>query len=261
MSEEHKKFLKNEKKHNFFIKLFQVLIIIVFLTIWELLVKCKVINPFIFSSPSNILNTLIELHKTNNLYQHILITTYETFLGFGLGSLLGVLIATLLWWFKSLNKVLDPYLTILNSLPKIALGPIIIIWVGASIKSIIVMTLMISLIIAIINFYQGFINIDENKINLLKSFKASKKQIFFKLIFPGSKKSIINALKVNISMALIGVIMGEFLVSKSGIGYLIMYGSQVFNLNLVMTGIFILCLESIGMYKLVNLLEKIIIKN
>src|SRR5574344_1010759 len=213
MSEEHKKFLKNEKKHNFFIKLFQVLIIIVFLTIWELLVKCKVINPFIFSSPSNILNTLIELHKTNNLYQHILITTYETFLGFGLGSLLGVLIATLLWWFKSLNKVLDPYLTILNSLPKIALGPIIIIWVGASIKSIIVMTLMISLIIAIINFYQGFINIDENKINLLKSFKASKKQIFFKLIFPGSKKSIINAVKVNISMALIGVIMGEFLVS------------------------------------------------
>ena len=261
MSKEHIAYLKKEKKHNFFIKFFQILIIVLFLIIWELLVRLNVINPFIFSSPVNILNTIVELHKTNNLYQHILITTYETFLGFGLGSLLGIFIAALLWWFKSLNKVLDPYLTVLNSLPKVALGPIIIIWVGASMKSIIVMTLMISLIIAIINFYQGFINIDENKINLLKSFKATKKQIFFKLILPGSKKSIINALKVNISMALIGVIMGEFLVSKSGIGYLIMYGSQVFNLNLVMTGIFILCLESVAMYKIVNWLEKIMIKN
>lgn len=261
MSEEHKQYLKKEKKYNFSIRLAQYLIVVLFLLIWELLVRLNVINPFIFSSPTNVLNTLIELHKTNNLYQHILITTYETFLGFSLGSILGIFIAALLWWFKSLNKVLDPYLTVLNSLPKVALGPIIIIWVGASIKSIIVMTLMISLIIAIINFYQGFTNIDENKINLLKSFKATKKQMFFKLILPGSKKSIINALKVNISMALIGVIMGEFLVSKSGIGYLIMYGSQVFNLNLVITGIFILCLESMAMYKLINYLEKLIIKN
>ena len=150
---------------------------------------------------------------------------------------------------------MDPYLTILNSLPKVALGPIIIIWFGSGIKSIIFMALLISLIITIINVYQGFICINNNQIKLMKSFKANKLQIYFKLILPGSINTILSSIKINISMSLIGVIMGEFLVSKSGIGYLIVYGSQVFNLNLVITGIFILCFVSAVMYYLVSLLE------
>ncbi len=151
---------------------------------------------------------------------------------------------------------MDPYLTILNSLPKIALGPIIIIWVGAKVSSIIIMALLISLIVAIINIYEGFINTDILKISMLKSFKASKLQIFFKLILPNSISNIINVIKVNISMSLIGVIMGEFLVSKEGIGYLITYGSQVFNLDLVMTGILLLCIIATIMYYLINLIAK-----
>ena len=166
------------------------------------------------------------------------------------------MIATILWWNNYLFKIFDPYLTILNSLPKVALGPIIIIWCGSGIKSIIIMALLISVIITIINISTCFNEIDENKIKLFKSFKATKSQLFFKLILPSSLNSIISSLKINISLTLIGVIMGEFLVSKKGIGYLILYGSQIFNLNLVMTGIIVLCFVATIMYYIVLYLEK-----
>ena len=165
-----------------------------------------------------------------------------------------------LWWNKFLSKVFEPYLTIINSLPKVALGPLIIIWAGASIKSIIVMSLMISLFITIINFYQSFISTPNNYITLLKSFQCKKKNIFIKVILPSNKENIINALKINMSMNFIGVIMGELLVSKKGLGYLIMYGSQVFNISLVITSVVILGLLSFILYYLINYLEKIIAK-
>ena len=159
------------------------------------------------------------------------------------------------------SKVIDPYLTILNSLPKVALGPIIIIWAGAGMKSIIIMALLISLIITIVTVYGGFQNTDQTKIKLLKSLKASKYQILKILILPNSYPTIISSLKINISMSLIGVIMGEFLVSKEGIGYLIIYGSQVFNLNLVITGILILVIVSYLMYLAVSYIEKLLIRD
>ena len=144
----------------------------------------------------------------------------------------------------------------LNSLPKVALGPIIIIWVGANTKSIILMAVLISLIVSIQTVYNGFINTDKNKIKLLKTFGASKKDILFKVVIPYNYNVIINSLKINISMCLIGVIMGEFLTSKAGIGYLILYGSQIFNLNLVMSGIVILIILSIVLYELTKYIEK-----
>jgi NitT/TauT family transport system permease protein len=149
---------------------------------------------------------------------------------------------------------------VLNSLPKVALGPILIIWAGANMKSIVIMALLISVIITIISVYHGFSNTDENKIKLLKSFKSTKWQVFTYLIVPSNIKTIFNVLKINISMSLIGVIMGELLVSKEGIGYLIMYGSQVFNLDLVMTGIILLCIVSFVMYYIVVWAEKKLIK-
>lgn len=259
-SSEHQLFLKKLKKRKLLIFLVQISIIILFIILWQLLADLKVINTFITSSPKNIIETIINLHKTNNLYQHIWITVYETIVSFSLGTIIGIIVASLLWYNKFIAKVIDPYLTILNSLPKVSLGPIIIIWCGAGMKSIILMALFISLIITIINIYQGFINIDENKIKLLKSLGANKLQIYFKLLLPGSFSNIISTLKINISMSLIGVIMGELLVSKAGLGYLIMYGSQVFNLNLVMTGVIILCIVSAIMYYLVYYLEKKILK-
>ena len=161
-----------------------------------------------------------------------------------------------MWWNKFFAKVIDPYLTILNSLPKVALGPIIIIWAGAGMKSIIIMALLISTIITIINVYEGFSGTDPNKIKLMKSLGANKIQIYSKLILPYNYNNIISTLKINISMSLIGVIMGEFLVSKEGLGYLIMYGSQVFNLNLVIAGIIVLCIIATLMYYLIFYIEK-----
>ena len=261
MTKEHINYLKKIKRNSLLIKLTQFSILILFIIIWQLLSDYKIINQFIFSSPKRVIESLISLHNANNLYNHIFITIYETFISFILGTLLGILIATIMWWNKFFAKVIDPYLTVLNSLPKVALGPILIIWVGAGMQSIIVMALLISTIITIITVYQGFISVDPIKIKLMKTFKANTKQIYTKLILPATLPNIISCFKVNISMSLIGVIMGEFLVSKEGIGYLIMYGSQVFNLDLVITGTIILCLVAVIMYNFVLFIEKKLVKN
>ena len=255
-SDEHKLYLKNIKKRNFLIRLTQIIIVVLFIVIWQILANHNLINTFIFSSPQKVVDTVIKLHLSNNLYQHIWITIYETLISFLFGTIIGIVIATIMWWNKFIAKVIDPYLTVLNSLPKVALGPIIIIWSGAGIKSIILMALLISTIITIINVYQGFADTDVNKIKLMKSLNATKYQIYTKLILPSNYNNIISTLKINISMSLIGVIMGEFLVSKSGLGYLIMYGSQVFNLNLVIAGIVLLCIIAAIMYYIILYIEK-----
>lgn len=260
-SDEHKVFLKHIRLNKIMILLVQLVIVLSFIFIWQFLADRGIINTFISSSPKDVLDTIIKLHQTNDLWHHVWITVYETVLSFGLATILGIIIASLLWWNNFIAKVLDPYLTIINSLPKVALGPIIIIWAGAGMQSIIIMALLISLIITIMNVYQGFVDTDPNKIKLLKSFNAKKSQIYFKLILPNSFPTIISALKINVSMSLIGVIMGEFLVSKEGIGYLIMYGSQVFNLNLVMSGIIILTIVATLMYYFVSYIEKRLIRN
>lgn len=260
-SREHKLYLRKKKIRKILVIFTQILLAVLLISIWELLATYKVINTFITSSPSRVLSTIISLYNDNNLFNNIWTTIYETLISFSLGTIIGIITATILWYFNFIYKVLDPYLTILNSLPKISLGPIIIIFFGANINSIIIMALLISVIVTIITVYNGFISTDKNRINLLKSFSATKRQIFKYVILPSSYSTIISSLKINISMTLIGVIMGEFLVSKSGIGYLINYGSQVFNLNLVISGIIILMIVSYLMYIIVSYIEKILVKN
>ena len=256
MSEEAKKIIKKKKQKKYFIIFAQLFIVITFFIGWEILAKAKVINPFIFSSPSRILKTIYELILSGELWIHIYTTLYETILAFIIGISCGFIIAILLYEFPTLAKIIDPFLTMINSLPKVALGPIIIIWAGANTNSIIVMALLINLIVSILNIYNGFLGVDETKIKLLKSFGANKIQIIKHLIIPESKRTIISSLKINISMTLIGVIMGEFLVSKKGIGYLIIYGTQVFNLTLVMAGILVLIVLSFLIYEVVSFIEK-----
>ena len=256
MSEEHKIWLKKQKREQTFIIFSRWLLVLIFLGGWQLLANYGLINTFIFSSPERIINTLISLSNSGDLWHHIGITLQELIISFGLGTILGILIASLMWWFPRFAKIIDPYLTIINSLPKVALGPIIIIWVGAGMGAIILMALLISLIITIINVYNNFNSTDVNKIRLLKTFGANKWQVFSKVIIPSNYLGIVSALKINISMCLIGIIMGELLVSRAGIGYLIMFGSQVFNLDLVITGVFILGVISAGLYYIVSAIEK-----
>ena len=258
---EYKKYLKNKKINKFLVHLVQFFIILFFILLWEYLSNKSIINAFIYSSPSRAFSTIYQLYLEGNLLNHIWVTVYETVISFLLATMLGTLIAIILWYNKFLYKVFEPYLTVINSLPKVALGPIIIIIFGANINSIIIMALLISLIVTISNVYNGFVNTDYNKIKLLRSFRATKWQILCNLVIPYNYHVIVNSLKINVSMSLIGVIMGEFLVSKEGIGYLINYGSQVFNLNLVFGGIIILLMVSYLMYMIVVYIEKILIRN
>ena len=254
-SKEHIEYLKNIKRNKIFITIMRISIVLVFLILWEVLARFKMINTFLSSSPSHVISTISSLISDNSLFSHIGITLYETIISFVIAALIGLVVASMLWWNKTLAKIVDPYLTVLNSLPKVALGPLIIIWVGASVNSIIFMALLISTFISIINIYNGFISTDIGFINLLKSLGASKKEIFLKVIIPSNYKNLINTMKVNVSMSLIGVIMGELLVSKKGLGYLIMYGSQVFNIDLVITSVVILGVISYLMYFIISKLE------
>lgn len=252
MSNEQKIFLKRIKLKNIIITITQISLFILFILIWQCLSNKNIINTFITSSPKRILLTIKNLYLENNLFTHIFTTIKETIISFTITSIISLLISIILYNHNFIAKVIDPYLTILNSLPKVALGPIIIIWMGANIKSIILMAILISLIVSVQTIYNGFTNTDKLKIKLLKTFKASKKDILINVVLKENKNVILNSFKINISMCLIGVIMGEFLTSKSGIGYLILYGSQIFNLDLVMTGIFLLTIISIIMYKLIS---------
>ncbi len=259
ISKERKKYLKKMRTNKILVILTQIFILVGFLTIWEILANLKVIDSFITSQPSRIWNTFINL-SSNDLIRHMKVTIYETIVGFSMGTILGVAIAIILWWSKFLAKVSEPFLVVLNSLPKVALGPIIIIWVGSGMPAIIVMAIAISLIVTILEMLNGFLKTDKEIIKMARTFNCNKFQLLTKIIIPANMGTFINSLKVNIGLSLVGVISGEFLVSKAGLGYLIVYGGQVFKLDLVMTSVIILGIVAGVMYGGVLLLEKFIRK-
>ena len=259
LSEDRKTYLRKRKLKKVEILFTQIFIVIAFIGIWELLARVGKIDSFITSQPSRILKTFMNL-SSNDLLKHLKITLTETLLGFSLGVASGIIIAIILWWSPFISKVAEPFLVILNSLPKIALGPVIIIWVGAGMPAIIVMALAISLIVTILEILNGFLNTDKEKIKMAKTFKANKIQILTKIVIPSNISTFFNSLKLNIGLSLVGVISGEFLVSKGGLGYLIVYGGQVFQLDLVMTSVIILAVVAALMYESIVLLEKRFVK-
>lgn len=255
-SEEAKKYIKSQKLYKTKIVFSQIFILFSFLLVWEILSSKEIINSFLFSSPSAIFKLFKEYLISGELYTHVSISVYETLLGLIIGTILGIFIAILLWWSKTLAKILDPFLVVLNALPKTALAPIFIIWAGTGIKGIVVVSISISLILTVLSSYNCFINVEEEKIKMLKSFGATKWQILTKLIIPSNMVNLINITKINIGMSWVGVIMGEFIVSRAGIGYLVVYGSQIFKLDLVMLGVLVLAIIAYLMYQVINLIEK-----
>lgn len=253
-------YLKKLKVANVTVWSLRFLILALILVLWELFAFFNVIDPFISSSPSRILSTIKKLFLEDNLLYHVGVTLYETVLGFLIAVIFGYVIALALWWSERLRRILEPYIVVLNSLPKIALGPIIIVWFGSGSKAIIFMAMLIGIIVAIMTMLSGFLEIDQNKILLLKSMGANKFQILLKLVIPGSLPTLISMLKISVGLAWVGSIMGEYLVSRAGLGYLIVYGGQVFKLDLVMASTVVLCILATLMYALVAILEKLIIK-
>ncbi len=259
LSTNRKKYLFEKKRKKLLILFCQIFSLIFLIVTWEVLANVGVIDSFITSQPSRVWETLLNA-PSNDLFYHLGVTCLETVTGFLLGTILGTIIACVLWWSDFACKVADPYLVILNSLPKVALGPVIIVWVGAGAPAIIAMALAISLVVTILEMLNGFKNTDANIIKMAKTFNASKWQIFFKIVLPSNISTLINALKVNIGLSLVGVISGEFLVSKAGLGYLIVYGGQVFKLDLVMTSVLVLGVVAALMYQSVLLLENLILR-
>ena len=259
LSKERKQYLNKRKKEKILVLITQILILVAFLGIWELLANKEIIDSFITSKPSRIYQTFLNL-SSNNLLKHIGVTVYETVVGFLLGTTIGIIVAVILWWSKFLSKVAEPYLVVLNSLPKVALGPIIIIWVGSGKPAIIVMAIAISLIVTILEMLNGYLKTDKEIIKMARTFNCSKLQLLTKIVIPANIGTFINALKVNIGLSLVGVISGEFLVSKGGLGYLIVYGGQVFKLDLVMTSVIILGIVAALMYEGIEIIQKKVIK-
>lgn len=234
----------------------RIIILIAFFALWEIAGDLGWIDPFLTSTPSRMWKNLIKLYAEGTLFRHIGITCFETILGFLLSTVLGTVIAVLLWWSDFISDVLDPYIVVLNALPKIALAPIIIFWAGNGMSTIIVITILICVIVTIINVFHGFKIVDRDKIRLLKTFGASKLQILTYLIIPSSVPTLISALKINVGLSWVGVIMGEFLVAKEGLGFLIIYGGQISQLDTVMVSIIILSILAYLMYEAVELAEK-----
>ena len=257
VSKERAAYLQKQKRKKYMIRTVQISVVVILLALWEILANIGVIDSFIMSQPSRMVKTLLNLGE-NGLLTHLGVTCMETLIGFLLGTVLGVSLAVLLWWSKTLSCICEPFLVVLNALPKIALGPVFIVWVGAGTQAIIVMALAISLIVTVLEMLNGFLSTDEEMITMARTFGADRRQVFTKIVMPSNLHTLFNSMKVNIGLSLVGVIAGEFLVSKAGLGYLIVYGGQVFKLDLVMTSVVILAVVAALLYQSVVIAERVI---
>lgn len=238
------------------ILLARIFLLIALIAAWEIGARTGALNAFVFSSPSRMVRTFIDMASSGSLFVHIGVTLGETLLSFLITMTVGVAVAVLLWCSRTLSEILEPYLVMLNSLPKSALAPVLIVWLGNNVRTIIVAAVSVAVFGCIMTLYTGFREIDEDKLKLIRTLGGGKKQIITKVLIPGSIPLIVSSMKVNIGLCLVGVIIGEFLAAQYGLGYLIIYGSQVFKLDLVMMSIVILCIISAGLYLGVNVLEK-----
>lgn len=256
-SKEYRRYLKKQKTNKITIIVVQLIILVLLIGMWELFAQLNLINTFFISSPSRILKTFIEYHF---MTEHILVTLWEAVISFIIATFGGTFIAILLWWNGFLRKVLDPYIVVLNSLPKIALGPLIIIMVGIGTEAIVVMAVLIMIIITILTMLHNFMMCDKSKLLLMQSLNANRFQILTKLILPNALPEFMSLMKINVGLTWVGTIMGEYLVSRAGLGYLIIYGGQVFKLDLVMTSTVMLCALAALMYFALSWIEKLVKK-
>jgi len=257
----HKDYISHLQREKRWVRFYQVVIFFVFFSGWELASNKQWIDPLIFSAPSKVWELFIDKIQDGTLLTNLGFTLSETVLGFILGTLLGTILAAILWWSPFLSKVLDPYLVILNAMPKVALGPILIVALGPNLTSIVAMGAIISIIITTIVVYTSFKEVDPNYLKVLQTFGATRFQCFKEAILPASFPTIISTLKVNVGLSWVGVIVGEFLVSSKGLGYMIIYGFQVFNFTLVLLSLLVIAVLATVMYQLVELLERKLIKS
>ena len=253
-------YVAKQEKRRRIVAVARVLVLVLFLTVWEISARLGLINDFIFSSPSRMLACMIEMIRAGSIFYHTGITVLEMMVSFMLVIVLGIGGAILLWSSQMLSEIFDPYLVMLNSLPKSALAPILIVWLGANVRTIIVAAVSVAVFGSILTLHNGFSNMDPDQVKLIYALGGNRKDVMTKVLLPGSVPLIVSNMKVNVGLCLVGVIIGEFLAARAGLGYLIIYGSQVFKLDLVLMSIVILCILSALMYRGISIAEKKITK-
>lgn len=260
VSERHARFLRRLRLRQIVVIAVQLFVLVAFLGLWHWAASRRIIDPFITSQPTGIAQKLLDLFQDGSLTQHVAITVFETLMGFGLGTVAGIALAALLWWSNFLSDVADPYLVVLNATPKIALGPVFIVWLGASMSAVIALAVSVSLFVTILSVYSGFRQADPEKLLLVAAFGATRWQQFRKVVFPWAVPTIVATLKVNVGLSLIGAIVGEFLGAEAGLGYLIIYGQNIFSMSLVMTSLVLLSVIAGVMYYALYFLESRVIR-
>ncbi len=250
-------YLQREKIKRYTILSIRFLLLIMFLIIWEFATRFDIIDGFIFSSPSKVALAFVNLLKDGTLITHITTTLTETIVSFSLVILFSILVSVFLWFFSSLSKVLDPYLVIMNSLPKSALAPLLIVWLGANSLTIIVAGISVAIFGSVLSLHSVFQQVDPNKIKLIYALGGKKYHALFKVVLPSSIPSLFNIMKVNIGLCLVGVIIGEFLAARNGLGYLIIYSSQVFKMDWLLLSIVLLCIMAMLLYAIINIFERV----
>lgn len=249
-------YIRKEQFHKRKVAVIRVMLLVLLLAVWELCAELEIIDDFIFSSPSRVLFCFWEMAVDGSIWPHIGITLFETFVSFGLVVAVGLLAAVILWSSRSVSEILEPYLVMLNSLPKSALAPLLIVWLGNNMRTVVVAAVSVAVFGSIITLHTGFREIDDDKVKLIYSLGGTKKDVMFKVIVPGSVPMLVNNMKVNVGLCLVGVIIGEFLSAKAGLGYLIIYASQTFKMDWMLMSIVVLCLVSTLLYQAIRLLEK-----
>nr|WP_317380172.1 ABC transporter permease [uncultured Faecalimonas sp.] len=257
ISVKQQEFLKVRQKHRITVSVFRVLILVLFLLVWEISSSAGLIDSFIFSSPSKIVLCFWNMVLDQSIFLHVGITVYETIVSFLLVILIGLLCAVLLWFSPKLSEIMEPYLVVLNSLPKSALAPLLIVWLGATRTTIIVAGMSVAIFGSILNLYTSFQTVDTEKIKLIYTLHGNRLHALTKVVIPHSIPAIISNMKVNIGLCLVGVIIGEFLAARNGLGYLIIYSSQVFKLDWLLMSIVLLCILAMFLYACINLIEKL----
>ncbi len=249
-------FLHTQKKHRQIVTVSRLCIFVLFLGLWEGAARLGLIDSFFFSSPSGVVSCAYDMLIDHTLFAHVGITLFETIASFVLATALALLTTVILWLNKKISETLEPYLVILNSLPKSALAPLLIVWLGANYSTIIITGISVAIFGSILSLYTSFQSVDPEKIKLIQTLGGKKYHILSKVVLPANIPSLFAVMKVNIGLCLVGVIIGEFISSRQGLGYLIIYGSQVFKLDWVIMSIAILCLLAWGLYSLLSCLEK-----
>lgn len=250
-------FLKKQRQHHLFVQTFRIFLFVTFLLLWELTTHFEIIDSFIFSSPSKILICFWKMLLDKSIFLHIGITLYETIVSFLLVTIFSILLATLLWFSRKVLEISEPFLVVLNSLPKSALAPLLIVWLGATPKTIIAAGMSVAIFGSILNMATAFREVDAEKIKLVYTLRGKKYQALTKVVIPSCIPAIVSNMKVNIGLCLVGVVIGEFLAARNGLGYLIIYSSQVFKMDWLLMSIVILCILAMGLYALINLVEKL----